>query len=72
MTRSRSPTGPPAHVHHAHDETFVVLTGHMLFTVDGSPHDAAPGTVIYAPRETVQCPMTTKIARSIALLRPWL
>jgi hypothetical protein len=25
----------------------------MLFTVSGSPGDAAPGTVIYAPRETV-------------------
>jgi len=46
-------TGPPAHIHHAHDETFVVLTGRMLFTVDGNPHNAAPGTVIYAPRETV-------------------
>jgi mannose-6-phosphate isomerase-like protein (cupin superfamily) len=44
-------TGPPAHVHHAHDETFVILTGTLDFTVDGQAVSAPAGTLIYAPRE---------------------
>ena len=37
--------GPPPHVHHGEEETFVLLDGRMTFTVDGRTHDADPGSV---------------------------
>lgn len=45
-------TGPPPHVHHAEDETFVLLEGRLSFRVGDESHDATPGTVIFVPRGT--------------------
>lgn len=43
--------GPPPHVHHGEEETFVLLDGRMTFTVDGRTHDADPGSVLMVPRD---------------------
>ena len=45
-------TGPPPHVHHAEDETFVLLDGELEFHVDHDVHQAKPGSVIFVPRGT--------------------
>ena len=45
-------TGPPPHVHHGHDETFIVVSGSLEFNIDGKSHTAPAGTLAYAPRET--------------------
>lgn len=45
-------TGPPPHVHHAEDESFVLLEGRLRFRVGDEEHDATPGTVIFVPRGT--------------------
>lgn len=42
--------GPPPHVHHVEDETFVVLEGELLFHVGQRTLPAPVGTVIYAPK----------------------
>lgn len=43
-------TGPPPHVHHAEDETFVLLEGAVDFHVADAVHRAEPGSVIFVPR----------------------
>ena len=45
-------TGPPPHVHHAEDETFVLLEGELSFRVGDQAHAAAAGTTIFVPRGT--------------------
>lgn len=45
--------GPPPHAHLDEEETFVLLDGTMTFTVDGTTHDARPGTVVLVPRGVV-------------------
>jgi mannose-6-phosphate isomerase-like protein (cupin superfamily) len=45
-------TGPPQHVHHAHDETFFVVDGTFEFTI-GNDHVAMPrGAFLFVPRGT--------------------
>lgn len=44
---------PPPHVHPRHAESFHVLEGEMLFTVDGSEVHAAAGSWIHVPPGTV-------------------
>src|SRR4051794_8643895 len=36
--------GPPQHVHHAHDESFFVLTGHVRFVSGYDEHVLGPGS----------------------------
>lgn len=43
--------GPPPHAHHGEEETFVLLDGHMTFTVAGRTYDATAGTVLLVPRD---------------------
>lgn len=45
--------GPPPHAHLDEEETFILLDGTMTFTVDGTIHDARPGTVVLVPRGVV-------------------
>ena len=40
----------PPHTHEREDETFVVLEGRCIFTVDGRSHDAGAGDLVFAPR----------------------
>jgi quercetin dioxygenase-like cupin family protein len=41
---------PPLHVHHANDETFVVLEGKMRIRIGDEVYEAGPGDVVFAPR----------------------
>ena len=45
-------TGPPPHIHHAEDETFMLLDGVLDFRVEHESHDARAGTVLFVPRGT--------------------
>jgi hypothetical protein len=42
--------GSPLHIHHAEDETFVVLEGELMFEVGERTLPAPVGSVIYAPK----------------------
>ena len=45
-------TGPPPHIHHAEDETFILLDGVVNFHVSDDVHRAEPGSVVFVPRGT--------------------
>ncbi len=45
-------TGPPPHIHHAEDETFILLEGELTFRLGNDNHDARAGTVIFVPKGT--------------------
>ncbi len=42
--------GPPQHIHHEHDETFLVVDGHFEFVLDDTVVDAPTGTFLEVPR----------------------
>ena len=42
--------GPPRHIHHAEDETFVVLSGEVEFWVAGERLLRGPGEAAFVPR----------------------
>lgn len=44
--------GPPRHIHHAEDETFVVLSGRVRFWVDGDVFERGAGETVFVPRGT--------------------
>ncbi|WP_295315938.1 cupin domain-containing protein [Roseobacter sp.] len=54
VTDSISPpnSGPPRHIHHDADETFVVLTGEIGFWLDGETEVCGPGGSVFIPRGT--------------------
>jgi quercetin dioxygenase-like cupin family protein len=43
-------SGPPRHIHHAEDETFVVLTGEVEFLLDGARFRRGAGETAFIPR----------------------
>ncbi|MBO6717698.1 MAG: cupin domain-containing protein [Rhizobiaceae bacterium] len=43
-------SGPPRHIHHAEDETFVVLSGECEFWLDGETFTKGPGEAVFVPR----------------------
>jgi quercetin dioxygenase-like cupin family protein len=45
-------TGPPPHIHHAEDETFVLLEGELTFRVGDQVHASTAGTTVFVPRGT--------------------
>jgi quercetin dioxygenase-like cupin family protein len=44
--------GPPPHIHHAEDETFVILEGEITFTTESGTIAAPAGTVVHVPKGT--------------------
>jgi quercetin dioxygenase-like cupin family protein len=52
ITDSVSPptSGPPRHVHHDADETFVMLAGDALFWMEGERTRCGPGQTFFVPR----------------------
>jgi len=45
--------GPPAHVHFAEDELFIIVEGEYSVFIDGEWTNAGPGSVVYLPRGSV-------------------
>lgn len=43
-------SGPPRHIHYEADETFVVLTGDILFWLEGEELTRGPGETMFIPR----------------------
>ena len=43
-------SGPPRHVHHAEDETFVMITGTCKIWIEGIETIAGPGESVFIPR----------------------
>ena len=43
-------SGPPRHIHHAEDETFVLLTGDCEFWLDGKTLTRGPGQTVFVQR----------------------
>lgn len=43
-------SGPPRHIHHAEDETFVILTGQARVWIEGEEVIAGPGETVFIPR----------------------
>ncbi len=42
--------GPPRHVHHHEDEIFYILSGEVIFWLDGETVTKGPGDVVFAPK----------------------
>ncbi|MFZ5964403.1 cupin domain-containing protein [Thalassococcus sp. BH17M4-6] len=49
-TVSPAGSGPPRHVHHDADETFVLLSGDWQFWLDGRTLHRGPGQTVFVPR----------------------
>ncbi|MFY9806651.1 MAG: cupin domain-containing protein [Pseudonocardiaceae bacterium] len=64
--------GPPAHIHAAHDETFVVLEGQLRFRIGDQFHTAVPGETVFASRRLAHgfSNPFDDTARYIAMLTP--
>jgi mannose-6-phosphate isomerase-like protein (cupin superfamily) len=45
-------SGPPRHIHHGEDETFVVLSGRCEFWLAGKSFTCGPGETAFVPRGT--------------------
>ena len=45
-------SGPPRHIHHAEDETFVLLSGECEFWLSGETRTAGAGETVFVPRGT--------------------
>lgn len=43
-------SGPPRHVHHDADETFILLTGDVEFWLEGETFTRSPGQTVFVPR----------------------
>jgi mannose-6-phosphate isomerase-like protein (cupin superfamily) len=48
--------GPPAHVHHEHEEAFRVIDGELTLDVDGTSYTVGPGGYAVVPRGAVHRP----------------
>jgi quercetin dioxygenase-like cupin family protein len=60
----------PLHRHHE-DETFCVLEGEMIVHIDGTNHQARPGSVIFVPRMTPHAfIVTSELMRTLILFTP--
>jgi quercetin dioxygenase-like cupin family protein len=44
-------SAPPLHRHTREDEAWIVLDGEVTFFLDGTEHQAGPGTYIFGPRD---------------------
>ena len=47
---SRAGSGPPRHIHHAEDETFVLLSGECIFWLAGETRSAGAGDSVFVPK----------------------
>lgn len=45
-------SGPPRHIHHREDETFILLSGECEFWLEGETFFRGPGQTVFVPRGT--------------------
>ena len=64
--------GPPRHIHHDADETFVVLAGEVDFLLAGVVSHRGPGSLIFVPRGTEHafCVRSDTSARMMTVMTP--
>lgn len=43
-------SGPPRHIHHAEDETFILLSGECEFWLEGETFIRGPGETVFVPK----------------------
>ena len=58
---------PVAHSHDAYEETIYGVKGTVTFTVEGTPHDIAPGATLFIPRGAIHTFANTGDADATAL-----
>lgn len=65
-------TGPPPHIHHAEDETFILIDGSLTFTLDRREFEAKSGAVIFVPKGTRHSfkNIGTGVARMLFIYNP--
>lgn len=65
-------SGPPRHVHHAEDETFVMLSGTCKLWIAGQERLAGPGNSVFVPRGTEHTFVVvgTEPSRHLVILTP--
>ncbi|SMX50115.1 cupin domain-containing protein [Maliponia aquimaris] len=65
-------SGPPRHVHHAEDETFVMLSGTCKLWIAGQERLAGPGDSVFVPRGTEHSFVVvgTEPSRHLVILTP--
>jgi mannose-6-phosphate isomerase-like protein (cupin superfamily) len=62
---------PPLHVHHANDETFVVLEGNMRILIGDEIYEAGPGDVVFAPRGVPHAfKVKSEVVRALTVCTP--
>jgi quercetin dioxygenase-like cupin family protein len=62
---------PPPHIHHREEETFYVLEGETNVSVGDRTIKAAPGTMVYLPRDVVHSfAIESEQLRMLVLLTP--
>ncbi len=54
--------GPPAHVHHEHEEAFLVLDGELTLQIDNHVTRVTAGGCVLVPRGSVHRPANTSAA----------
>lgn len=54
--------GPPAHVHHEHEEAFLVIEGELTLLIGDTTTTVGPGGFALVPRGTVHQPSNTSAA----------
>jgi mannose-6-phosphate isomerase-like protein (cupin superfamily) len=64
--------GPPRHIHHDADETFVLLQGHVDFLLGDVVTSYGPGETVFVPRGTLHsfCVRGTEPARMMTVMTP--
>ena len=64
--------GPPAHVHHHHEEAFLVIEGELTLLLDDTTVTVGPGGFALVPRGTVHRPSnaSTAVTRFIFVTSP--
>lgn len=69
---SPAQSGPPRHVHEREDEIFVVLTGRILFWLEGKSFERGAGEAIFIPRgrEHTFRVVSEEASRHLVILTP--
>lgn len=70
MSASQAGLGPGLHRHHAMDESFYLLEGKVIITLDHTPITLQAGSSLIIPRGTIHSWQTVSPARMLILFSP--